>query len=118
MGKAFTGKNSFSLIKTNPKLTGNIKLVIDSKGELYLESIDADKLLSLNKYKAVKTNENRKFSADIYDLFNNGSLPNEIVYKLAQNEDFLTVKKSIAYIPLSILYLLRASYNIGSTRCI
>jgi len=96
MSTPFTGKNSYSLIKTNPKLTGNIKLVVDSKGQIYLETIDADKELSLNRYKAVKTNERRKFSSDVYQLFNEGKTPASLVYKLAQNENFLSVKNTYA----------------------
>jgi len=92
MSNPFTGKNSYSLIKTNPKLTGNVKLVVDSNGNIYLETIDADKQLSLNKYKAVRTNERRKYSSDVYELFNKGEMPASLVYKLAQNEDFLSVK--------------------------
>ena len=96
MSTPFTGKNSYSLIKTNPKLTGNIKLVVDSKGNIYLETIDADKELSLNKYKAVRTNERRKYSSDVYQLFNEGKTPASLVYKLAENEDFLSVKNEYA----------------------
>lgn len=96
MSTSFIGKNSYSLIKTNPKLTGNVKLVIDSNEQIYLESIDADKELSLNRYKAVKTNERSNYSTDVYQFFNNGSTPSSLVYKLAQNEEFLSVKNVYA----------------------
>ena len=33
---------SFQLIRTNPKLTSNIKLVVDGADNLYLNSIAAD----------------------------------------------------------------------------
>ena len=51
MAKVFTNKSSYSLLKTNPKLTGNLKLVVDCNGGIYIESIDASPQLTRNKYK-------------------------------------------------------------------
>lgn len=60
--------NSFQLIRTNPRLTTNIKLVVSSDDNLYLESFDSCKELSDQKYKhkilnnaAVLENEFSKF---------------------------------------------------------
>ena len=53
MKNNFTKKSSYSLLKTNPRLTGNIKLVVDSKGSIYIETIDGSPELSRNKFKAV-----------------------------------------------------------------
>lgn len=59
---------SFQLIRTNPRLTTNIKFVVDSKYNIYFESFDASKELSDKKYKhyllnreAVLENELPKF---------------------------------------------------------
>ena len=94
MGGSFTGKNSFSLIKTNPKLTGNIKLIVDSSDNLFLESIDADKTLSLNKYKAVKTDERSKYSTDVYEFFDNGQTPSSLVYKVEKTTDYYDISNN------------------------
>ena len=44
-------RSSFGLLRTNPKLTTNIKIIGDSNNKVYLESIDADPILSKAKYK-------------------------------------------------------------------
>ena len=33
---------SYSLVRTNPKLTANVKLVVDSSDNIYLESFNAN----------------------------------------------------------------------------
>lgn len=42
---------TFQLIRTNPLLTSNYQIVVDSKYNLYLESINSHKFLSDDKYK-------------------------------------------------------------------
>ena len=54
---------SFGLIRTNPKLTSNVKLTVDSAGDLWLNSIDAVNELTNRKYKK----------------YRNKSLPREIL---------------------------------------
>ena len=63
---------SFQLIRTNPRLTTNIKLVVDSNYNLYFESFDSSKELSNQQYKhyllnreAVLENEVPKFYAKL-----------------------------------------------------
>ena len=46
-------KASYSLVRTNPKLTGNVKVVSDGT-DIYLESFSANTRLSSQKYKAFK----------------------------------------------------------------
>ncbi len=92
----FTTKSSYSLLKTNPKLTGNVKLVVDSNDFIYLESIDASPELTRNKYKKVPLNLESNWSNALYTFFNNGSLPSSIVYALQDNEDFYSIKKEYA----------------------
>lgn len=60
--------NSFQLIRTNPRLTTNIKLIVSSDDNLYLESFNSCKELSDEKYKhrllnnsAILENEFSKF---------------------------------------------------------
>ena len=47
---------SFQLLRTNPALTTNIKLVVSSDYKLYLESFDTNKQLSDQKFKHVTIN--------------------------------------------------------------
>jgi len=92
MAKVFTNKTSYSLLKTNPKLTGNIKMVVDSKGDIFIETIDASPELTRNKYKRVKLDLENNWSSSIYNFFNKGSIPKTLLYALKDNEDFYSIK--------------------------
>lgn len=71
---------SSMLLRTNPKLTGNIKLTIDSKNNLWLNSMDANKELSDSRFKRVKVNPSSSYSIDVFNFFDKGNTPPEIVY--------------------------------------
>lgn len=92
MAKTFSNKTSYSLLKTNPKLTGNIKLVVDSKGDIFIETIDASPELTRNKYKKIKLDTENDWSSAVYNLFTSGTIPESILYGLKDNEDFLSIK--------------------------
>tara|TARA_Y100000389_G_scaffold134851_1_gene132340 strand:+ start:1812 stop:6479 length:4668 start_codon:yes stop_codon:yes gene_type:complete len=92
MAKVFTNKTSYSLLKTNPKLTGNIKMVVDSKGDIFIETIDASPELTRNKYKKVKLDLENSWSSSIYNFFNKGSIPKTLLYALKDVEDFYSIK--------------------------
>ena len=44
-------EKSFLLVRTNPTLTGNVKLVVASDYQLYLESYNANQTLTDQKFK-------------------------------------------------------------------
>ena len=46
--------SSFMLMKTNPLLTGNIKITIDTNENMWLNTMNANTELSNNKYKNIK----------------------------------------------------------------
>jgi len=48
---------SFQLIRTNPKLTTNVKLTVDTNGGLWFNSINANDQLANQKYKRFPVNE-------------------------------------------------------------
>ena len=60
----FTNK-SFGLLRTNPKLTSNVKLVVDSNDAIYLSSFNASKELSSAEYKKFNIHSLGKYSADV-----------------------------------------------------
>ena len=77
-------EKSFSLLRTNPALTGNVKIVIDSSYNFYLESFDANNTLRNVNYKHFNFNKDEYYkeliayffqkteSSTIFDvLFNN-----------------------------------------------
>ena len=51
MGNNFVINNSFQLIRTNPLLTTNLQIIVDSSYNLYLESINSHKWLNVDKFK-------------------------------------------------------------------
>jgi hypothetical protein len=76
--------NSFGLLKTNVLLTSNVKVVIDSLSNIYLESIESDSYLSLNKLKKYKYNYNISFGKNLSLFYKD--LPNDIIFRLKKNE--------------------------------
>ena len=56
-------QRSFQLLRTNPALTGNVKVVVDSNYRLYLESYNANRILAEKKYKNYSM-----YKEQLYDL--------------------------------------------------
>ena len=76
---------SFAILRTNVGLTTNVKVVIDSKYGLSLDSIDSTPELSLSKYKKfdfIKTN----FYDELIPYFYDG-IPAEIAYTIKYEDD-------------------------------
>jgi hypothetical protein len=60
---------SFGLVRTNPKLTGNVKLIVDSNQALYFESIDANAELAKDQYKAYPIDPTSQHDSNLYRFF-------------------------------------------------
>jgi len=73
---------SFGLIRTNPKLTSNVKLTVDSAGDLWLNSIDATNELANRKYKKFRVNPNSNHPVNIYKFYDYGNTPSNISFAL------------------------------------
>ena len=73
---------SFGLIRTNPKLTSNVKLTVDSAGDLWLNSIDAINELANRKYKKFRVNPNSNHPVNIYKFYDYGNTPSNISFAL------------------------------------
>lgn len=79
--------SSFQLVRTNPKLTGNVKLTIDSKDGIWLNSIDANNELSDSRYKKFPVNAELSLAKNMQNFFNGGQTPREIVFDLSESFD-------------------------------
>jgi len=77
--------NSFSILRTNVGLTTNVKVMVSSNYNLFLDSIDSDAQLSDSKYKKVQFNKNTYYD-EIVPYFYNG-LPVDIAYKVKYDDD-------------------------------
>jgi len=77
------------LVRTNPKLTTNIKIMTNGKN-VWLESYDADKHLSNGKYKSFLVNPDSHYNKDIVSFYD--KLDSVVAFKVLQEYDDLSVK--------------------------
>ena len=75
-----TDSASFMLAYTNPRLTGNIKLVVDTDYNLYLDTFKASRILCNNNYRHQPISYEGNYAHDVYMIFN--SLPKGEIYKV------------------------------------
>lgn len=60
---------SFALLRTNPKLTSNIKLLVNSNGDLFMSSFRANKELSKIEYQKYDIKSSGVYSIDIANFY-------------------------------------------------
>jgi hypothetical protein len=84
---------SYSLHKTNPRLAGNIKIVSDSKNNLFIESINSSEFLSRSMFKGFEYNENLEYGTNIRNFCSQLTNKDDIfdIY----NESYLDVNDSL-----------------------
>ena len=77
--------DSFMLIRTNPKLTGNIKLVVDSNNDIYLDTIKVPSLSILNQqeYRHQAISDKGDYAHDVYTVFK--TLPDGVLFNPGSN---------------------------------
>lgn len=85
--KLLTEDNSFQLVRTNPKLTGNIKLTINDEGQMWLNSMNVNQELSKDVYTKFPIDPLQSHPANIFRFLNNGTTPNEIIFDLIERVD-------------------------------
>ena len=73
---------SFQLLRTNPKLTSNIKLVVDGSDNLYLNSIPADTELAKDQYQKYSVDITKSHEFNVFNFYNKGKTPSKIAFKL------------------------------------
>lgn len=76
---------SFSLLRTNPALTTNVKVMIDSKYNLFLESIDSQEELSASRFKKMQFNKDNYYDELVPYFFK--KFPVDIAFSVAYDED-------------------------------
>lgn len=84
-----TKHSSFMLARTNPKLTGNVKLVVDSDYHLYLDTFKVTDVLSNKKFRHQSIPSDGNYPRDIKAIFS--SLPKGELFKVP--EDSLNITK-------------------------
>lgn len=81
------------LLRTNPKLTTNVKLMTNGKG-LWMESYSADKALSDSRYKSVKVSPLSSYRKDLVSFYN--GLDKTSAYAVMEEYDSESVKDNYA----------------------
>lgn len=83
---------SFGVLRTNPKLTTNAKLIVTSSDSIYMSSFDGvNTTISDKRYKNYKINPNGFYQYDLYDFWNKGQTPKDYIYDIKPYDKF-TVK--------------------------
>lgn len=91
MANKILKRTSFGLIRTNPRLSTNVKLVASSSDNLYLESIDSNPILSSSLYKGYGVQGD--YSQDLFNFFNQGNtIPKNLLYEVYEEDGAISVK--------------------------
>jgi hypothetical protein len=85
--KLFDYNSSFGILRTNPKITGNVKITVDSDGGVWLNSMDANPTLSDQKFKKFRVTGQNSYSKDLYRFFQDGTLSNEVIFQVGKFTD-------------------------------
>lgn len=78
--KIFKQNSSFGVLRANPKISGNVKISTDSKGDIWLNSIDSNEEMSKSQYKAFRISPDSSYNLDLYNFFNKGETPADFVF--------------------------------------
>ena len=82
--KLFDYNSSFSVLRTNPKITGNLKITVDSNGSVSFNSFSANTTLSSKEYKKFNITGKNSFNVDVYNFFKQGQTPIESIFQVAK----------------------------------
>lgn len=74
---------SYALLRANPKLSGNIKVVVDSKENVYIDVFKISDILSNDRYRKNKIDVNEYYGEHIMSIFD--ELPTEELYRIDDN---------------------------------
>jgi hypothetical protein len=85
---------SFALLRTNVGLTTNIKIMVDSKYSLSLDSIESKEELSATKYKKVSFIKDNYYDELVTYFF--GNLPTETAFYIKYDNDIDTMSNNYA----------------------
>lgn len=82
--KLFDYNSSFALLRTNPKLTGNFKITVDSDGGVWFNSMDVNPILSQDSYKKFNISGDNTYASDINKFFTEGKLSSDIIFQVGK----------------------------------
>ena len=71
---------SYSILRVNPKLTGNVKVVVDSESNMYLDTFKVSLGLSQNKYRHIPINPSEYYGRTLMSKMR--FIPTDDFYKI------------------------------------
>ena len=80
---------SFQLVRTNPVLTSNVKLMYDGSN-MFLESFDANNKINSSNYKKYRVFYNNLYNDDLSEYWRN--ISDDSVYEISNNTDIYESK--------------------------
>lgn len=93
--RVLTSDASFQLVRTNPKLTGNLKITIDGSGDMWLNAIKANAELSKDDYSRFPIDPEHSLASNVFRFFKEGTTPNEIIFSLSESIDLTKTSKDL-----------------------
>jgi hypothetical protein len=82
--KLFDYNSSFSVIRTNPKLTGNLKITVDSNNGVSFNSLSVNTTLSNDRFKKFNITGENSFALDIFNFFDKGTTPASSIFQVGE----------------------------------
>lgn len=82
--KLFDYNSSFQVIRTNPVLTGNLKITVQANDRVSFNSINANQTLSNDRFKNFNITGQNPYPLDIYNFFDRGQLSKDIIFQVGQ----------------------------------
>jgi hypothetical protein len=82
--KLFDYNSSFSVIRTNPRITGNLRITVDSSDGVSFNSMNANQTLSNDRFKNFNITGENSFALDVFNFFDKGKLSNNIIFDTAR----------------------------------
>jgi hypothetical protein len=79
------------LLRTNPKLSTNVKLVVDSQDNIYLDSFNANQNLADSKYKRYELSEDSNYAYDLARYYSNTNTPIDSTFDVLREYSDLSV---------------------------
>ena len=80
--KIIKQNSSFGVLRANPRISGNVKITVDSNSGIWLNSIDSNQEMSNSSYKAFRISSDSSYDKDLFKFFNEGKTPSQFVFGL------------------------------------
>lgn len=80
-------KTSTGLIRSNPVLSGNVKITTDSNDNIWLNSIDANPQLANSRFKKYQLSPNSLYAVDLYNFLDMGQVPADVLFDIRQYDN-------------------------------